>query len=161
MHSNACGRLTASCKLGHCCLPLPPPPSSLPLGPPSPLGSQACHKALVAWRAEAAAAGSLPVLSSLSQGEVSWLTDAQAQAVGRAVMQLEAGARLLVRQAAAGGLDLARLTPPEAQALAWRVHTGGVDAAEEVVQLVLMQVRVLELELERVVPARTQWLGAG
>lgn len=101
---------------------------------------QGVAEALRAWRAEAAASGSLPVLTSLCQSEVAGLSTAAAESVGRHVMQLEAQARLLVRQAAAGQLDLAGLGAAEADALAWRVHTGGQQAAEEVVELVLMQV---------------------
>lgn len=102
---------------------------------------QAVAQALAAWRAEAAAAGSLPVLVSLCQSEVAGLSSAAAEAVGRHVMQLQAQARLLTRQAAAGQLDLAGLGPAEADALAWQVHTGGVSAAEDLVGLVLVQVR--------------------
>jgi hypothetical protein len=101
---------------------------------------QALHQAVTAWRAEASAAGSLPVLSSLCQSEVSGLSAGQAEAVGRQVMQLEAQARLVMRQAAAGQLDLTGLGPEEADALAWRLHTGGAQAAEELVELILMQV---------------------
>lgn len=101
---------------------------------------QALHKALTAWRAQAAAAGSLPVLTTLTQSEVSGLSKAQADAVGRHIMQLEAQGRLLLRQAAAGQLDLAGLSAGEADALAWKVHTGGAQAAEELVELVLVQV---------------------
>lgn len=108
---------------------------------------QALHKALTSWRAEAAAAGSLPVLTSLTQAEVSGvLSQVQADAVGRAVMQLEAAARLCVRQAAACRLDLAGLSPSEVDALAWRVHTGGQQAAEELVELLLVQVGWLVTE---------------
>lgn len=107
------------------------------------LSLQALQKALVAWRAEAAAAGCLPVLSSLSQAEVAGLSAGQAEAVGRLVMQLEAQGRLLLRQAAAGQLDLAGCSPDVAAALAWKVHTGGPHAAEDLVELVMVQVRGL------------------
>jgi hypothetical protein len=114
------------------------PHGSLLYSPPPPL--QAVGQALTAWRSEAAAAGSLPVLVSLCQSEVAGLSTAAAEAVGRAVMQLQAQARLLTRQAPAGQLDLAGLGPAEADALAWQVHTGGVSAAEDLVGLVLVQV---------------------
>ena len=87
------------------------------------------------------------MLSSLSASEVSGLSAAQAQAVGRVVMGLEAQARLLMRQAAAGQLDLVGLTPAEGDALAWRLHTGGTAAAEELVQLVLAQVGKTDSQL--------------
>jgi hypothetical protein len=105
------------------------------------LSLQALQKALVAWRAEAAAAGCLPVLSSLSQDEVARLSAGQAEAVGRLVMQLEAQGRLLLRQAAAGQLDLAGCSADVAAALAWKLHTGGPQAAEDLVELVMVQVR--------------------
>lgn len=109
--------------------------------PPTHPPPQAVAQALASRRAEAAAAGSLPVLVSLCQSEVAGLSTAAAEAVGRHVMQLQAQARLLTRQAAAGQLDLAGLSPAEADALAWQVHTGGVSAAEDLVGLVLVQVR--------------------
>jgi len=104
------------------------------------LSLQALSQALTSWREAAAAAGSLPVLASLSQAEVSGLSAAQAEAVTRHVLGLEAQGRLLMRQAAAGQLVLAQLSASDADALAWKVHTGGTAAAEELVQLLLQQV---------------------
>lgn len=106
----------------------------------APLVLQALHTALTAWRAEAAAAGSVQMLTSLTQAEVLGLSDTQAEAVRRQVMQLEAQGRLLLRQAAAGHLDVSQLTPDETAALAWKAHTQQASAVEELVQQVLAQV---------------------
>eukprot|EP00879_Flechtneria_rotunda_P022727 GHRR01024003.1.p1 GENE.GHRR01024003.1~~GHRR01024003.1.p1 ORF type:complete len:1043 (+),score=481.75 GHRR01024003.1:427-3129(+) len=95
-------------------------------------------QALAAWRAESAAAGYLPVLVTLSQSEVATLSQQQAQALGRSIMQLEAQGRLLLRQAAAGQLEQ-QLEARDAAALAWKVHTGGQQGAEQLVQLTLAQ----------------------
>lgn len=104
------------------------------------LSLQALSQALTSWREAAAAAGSLPVLASLTQAEVSALSAAQAEAVTRHILGLEAQGRLLMRQAAAGQLVLSQLSASDADALAWKVHTGGTAAAEELVQLLLQQV---------------------
>lgn len=95
---------------------------------------------LTAWRAEAAAAGHLPVLTSLSQAEVSGLSGPQAEGLARAMMRLEARGNLLLRKAAARALQLGQLDAGDAAALAWKVHTGGAAAAEEVVRVLLQQV---------------------
>ncbi|WIA08704.1 hypothetical protein OEZ85_008128 [Tetradesmus obliquus] len=94
---------------------------------------------LTAWRAEAAAAGHLPVLTSLSQAEVSGLSGPQAEGLARAMMRLEARGSLLLRKAAARALQLGQLDAGDAAALAWKVHTGGAAAAEEVVRVLLQQ----------------------
>eukprot|EP00775_Hariotina_reticulata_P006313 gene6313-6548_t len=95
--------------------------------------------ALTSWRAEAASAGHLPVLMTLTAAEVQGLSRQQSEAVGRQVMQLEAQGRLLLRKAAAGQLLLGQLGASDAAALAWKVHVGGQAAAEQLVQLVLAQ----------------------
>lgn len=112
---------------------------------------------LTAWRAEAAAAGNLPILTSLTQAEVTALSKAQAQAVARHVVQLEAHGRLLLRQAAAGQLALQELASDDAAALAWKVHTGGPAAAEDLVGLVLMQVGAGRQPCEHDVAAALPW----
>eukprot|EP00878_Enallax_costatus_P003419 GHUV01003630.1.p1 GENE.GHUV01003630.1~~GHUV01003630.1.p1 ORF type:complete len:938 (+),score=439.83 GHUV01003630.1:187-3000(+) len=92
-----------------------------------------------AWRAAAAAAGYLPVLTTLSHTEVAALSKEQAAAVAQAIMQLEAQGRLLLRKAAAQQLASGRLSEADAAALAWKVHTGGQPAIEELTRLVLAQ----------------------
>lgn len=102
--------------------------------------AQELSSVLTGWRAEAAAAGYLPVLTTLTQPEVAALPKAAAESLGRAMMQLEARGQLLLRQAAAKALHPGQLAAGDAAALAWKVHTGGAAAAEELVQLVLEQV---------------------
>jgi hypothetical protein len=56
------------------------------------------------------------------------------------MMRLEARGSLLMRKAAAKALQLSQLDAGDAAALAWKVHTGGAAAAEELVRLLLQQV---------------------
>jgi hypothetical protein len=56
------------------------------------------------------------------------------------MMRLEASGSLLLRKAAAKALQLGQLDAADAAALAWKVHTGGAAAAEEVLRLLLQQV---------------------
>lgn len=101
---------------------------------------QAAVKSLIVWRAAAAAAGDVHILTTLSQAEVAALTKQQAEAVGQKIMQLEARGRLLMRRAAARQLVLGDVTAEDAAALTWKLHTGGEDAVQELTTLLLAQV---------------------
>jgi hypothetical protein len=70
------------------------------------------------------------------------------------MMRLEARGSLLMRKAAANALQLSQLDAGDAAALAWKVHTGGAAAAEEVVRLLLQQVGGADAVQRSVVCAR-------
>ena len=96
---------------------------------------------MIAWRADAAGTGWLPVILSLTQSEVAALTQDQAQGLASAVMKLEASGRLLFRKAEAQALPLGQLSCDDVAALAWKLHTAGTQGGSaQLCEMLLAQV---------------------
>ena len=97
-------------------------------------------ESLRAWRADAAARGVVPILTTLSQTEVKQLPPAQFSAVRAQLLRLEARGRHALQGLLGGQMVLRDMEGGAAEGLAWRIHAGGEGEAEQVITAVLRQV---------------------